>query len=308
MNIKHFLRVFDVIFIIFLCVVLGSEVFNYYIGPGLFMLVIIYAGGRIAYKVHQTNKFDKIDYKNKDYYREILKKYSVGELSYLDDFSLEENDIIATIMFLELKGYLRVTDKIEILKQVDSNLVENEKYIMNVLINESYARINLLTYQEKVIDDCRKKGLLRQIRYTEKVKASKIHEKILLVCLIILIICALLELIFNISYNGGLVENLFTGITFGTVFVFLVMIAYMAFHDKLQSIDPYVRTEVSKDLNKKMEGLKKYIKDFSLMEEREKEDMVLWEEYLIYSVIFGINGKIVEEYKGKINMYRRDSY
>ena len=42
-------------------------------------------------------------------------------------------------------------------------------------------------------------------------------------------------------------------------------------------------------------GLKKYIQDYSAMKDRKKEDLILWEEYLIYSVMFGENNKIVED-------------
>ena len=78
---------------------------------------------------------------------------------------------------------------------------------------------------------------------------------------------------------------------------FLKLITY----GTMSKLNPYVRTKTGKALNEKLEGLTKYIKDFSLMEEKEKSDMILWEEYLIYSVMFGINEKIVEEYKEKLN-------
>ena len=64
--------------------------------------------------------------------------------------------------------------------------------------------------------------------------------------------------------------------------------------------NPYVRGKEGNAINEKLEGLKNYIKDYSNLEEKNKEDITLWEDYLIYSIIFGINTQIVEEVWEKI--------
>ena len=40
--------------------------------------------------------------------------------------------------------------------------------------------------------------------------------------------------------------------------------------------------------------------DFSKIEEKTQEQLVLWEDYLIYSVMLGINTKVIDEVFGKI--------
>lgn len=57
-------------------------------------------------------------------------------------------------------------------------------------------------------------------------------------------------------------------------------------------VNPYVRSKSGEEINHKLEGLKNYIKDFSVMNERDKKEITIWEDYLIYSVLFGINTKI----------------
>ena len=59
----------------------------------------------------------------------------------------------------------------------------------------------------------------------------------------------------------------------------------------------YKRTPKGKEINKKLEGLKLYLKDYSLLSEREYKEIELWEEYLIYSVMFGQNKNVIEEYE-----------
>ena len=62
-------------------------------------------------------------------------------------------------------------------------------------------------------------------------------------------------------------------------------------------MDPYFRTEKGKELNREIEGLKVFLKDYTLLDEKDKEAVVVWEEYLAYSVLFNQNKKIVEQYK-----------
>ena len=62
------------------------------------------------------------------------------------------------------------------------------------------------------------------------------------------------------------------------------------------------RTQKGKELNKKLEGLKHYLEDYSLLSEREAKEIELWEDYLIYSVMFGQNKKVIEEYEKYIEI------
>ena len=56
-----------------------------------------------------------------------------------------------------------------------------------------------------------------------------------------------------------------------------------------------VRTEKGEKINENIEGLKNYIRDFSTLDDENKDAVVLWDEYLVYSVAFGINTKIINE-------------
>lgn len=50
----------------------------------------------------------------------------------------------------------------------------------------------------------------------------------------------------------------------------------------------------------KLAGLKKYLKEFSLINEKEPLEVMLWQEYLIYAQIFGIAKEVAKDFK---NLY-----
>lgn len=64
---------------------------------------------------------------------------------------------------------------------------------------------------------------------------------------------------------------------------------YIAYH--INTHKTSFRTELGEMVNVKLEGLKNYIKGYSLL--KEKEQLKLWDEYLIYSVMFSENTKVL---------------
>lgn len=44
-------------------------------------------------------------------------------------------------------------------------------------------------------------------------------------------------------------------------------------------------------------GLKKYLEDFSLLNERGVKDVTLWKDYMVYATLFGISKKVIQEMK-----------
>lgn len=54
----------------------------------------------------------------------------------------------------------------------------------------------------------------------------------------------------------------------------------------------YTLTNKGMELRKKIKALKKYLKDYSLIRTRKKEEIAIWEYYLIYAVVLDENFKI----------------
>ena len=90
-----------------------------------------------------------------------------------------------------------------------------------------------------------------------------------------------------------------------SIITLIALIIYRRTKEKLvSSIDSlkqkYMRTEEGNRLAEKISGLKNYIHEYSLLSEKEKESIVVWEDFLVYAVLLEENEKIIQDiYKYK---------
>lgn len=266
-------------------------------------LVIIYIAINIIWKKHKKERLTKIDFENKDiYYREIINKYSPGILKYIDDFSIDENTIIATLMSLELKNKIEIKDKINILSTDIENLYDNEKYIYNCIKNNTIDEINLLEYKCHIINDCKKDELLIEKEDIKKKRKQKII-KYIIIYFVIIVTFIVNTIGLENQQSLSVIQTIILIILGIMLFVFPIygktnIIAYAV----INAIDPFVRTKKANEINEKVEGLKKYIEEYSLLEEKDKNSLEIWQEYLIYTVMFGKNSNISDQYSEILNM------
>lgn len=57
----------------------------------------------------------------------------------------------------------------------------------------------------------------------------------------------------------------------------------------------YIRTELGEKLVEEIAAMQRYIHEFSLLSEKEKKDIELWEDFLVYAVVLEENTNIVKE-------------
>lgn len=71
-----------------------------------------------------------------------------------------------------------------------------------------------------------------------------------------------------------------------------------------------VRTLTQKGENEKekWQGLERYMKEFSLLSEREVPELVLWEKYLVYATAFGVADEVLEQLKVKYPQIVDENY
>lgn len=269
----------------------------------VFYLVVAYFGLKIAIKKHSKERLEKIDFKNDNYYREILPKYSPAVLSYVDDFKIGKEDIVATLLTLEMKGKVKIEDNnIVVLDSQSDNLDKNETYILDKVKKNVLVNINMIEYERVVKDDAFNSGLIQEKETMKKNIKGRIIKNIIIYIFIILAFNIVPVAFANVNNEMLLIlVFMFLIIIFALlVFIPFVTVSYISSYKLLNTVEPYIRSDEGKVINQKLEGLRKYLTDFSQIEEKTKEQLVLWNEYFIYSVILGINTKVVDEIYEKI--------
>lgn len=282
----------------------------------ILLFIFIIAGYRAMDKYYNT-KLTKIDFdNNNEYYRDILKKYSVDLLGFIDHVQFNYPDvIIAMLLQLQMRGILKLDNNgIYLNNNIDlSSLSNNEKYLISKINNNKLFFNNVNEYELLVVNEGINKGLLekKEINKEYLVKEFSVSILIYLIILIIYIYrfnSGIFEI--NLGINNVIVDMI---LSFGLGLIFLLTpiylfvypmylgIKYKLFSHKIKE-NPYFRTKDSEEINSKLEGLKNYLKDFSKLDERETKEIILWDEYLIYSVLFGHNKKIIDEYKDLIEI------
>lgn len=274
--------------------------------------ILIFSVSKIGRKQVIRESLSEIDFKNnKEYYRDILKEHSPSELSYIDNFELNlKKEIVATLLSLELKNKIKISNNnITVINSDMSDLFETESYILTSIKNGKVIIYNPYEMEGSTRKEAIDNGLI--IKYTEqdKKETKPIFGSVNLLMIWLCVFWGIISIL--CVFNGPVVDflnnivipNIHIILPFILPTVLLIMIlrytrilkiifrsSYV--HHKSKS---YKRTELGEELNRKIEGLKNYLNNFSLLNEKDKEELMLWDEYLIYSVIFGLNNKIIKD-------------
>lgn len=293
---KQFVAFFLTMFFIFMINVFVTMI-------SWFELTIVYFGGIVVVKKFYKEKTDITDKKNDDYYRNLLKDYPIGVLGYIKDFTINESEIVGTILSLELKKKISIKDKILIDDSSKEDLSLSESYVLDCLIKKE--KVNIVSFSQKVKEDAQKLDLLVEKNDYKKERNKKIIALVIFIFFLILIINLGIPL-FNkyLAGKSDIMLMVFLIIIFGSILIgFLVpsiIITRIIVYGIMIGLDPYVRSKKAMQLNEKMSGLENFLKDFSVINERNSKELKLWKDYLIYSVVFEQNKDLEKEILEKI--------
>lgn len=245
--------------------------------------------------------------------------------------SYQSNFVAATILNLSLKKYisLRVNQLevyIKILKDKDINFLSDDEYYVYELLRKAgkkqeefeiseintfakkryYEYSNLINklinasreslYKNKLVDKANKK------KYA-KSKNAKISFEIVSGIVEFALIMFLISLIpmFDISYiaflGAGYRRAFLVAILILTPLIISILVK-LKFLSKAQS-KIAVLTQKGTEEQEQWKALANYMKDFSLLDEKDVPSLAIWEKYLVYATAFGISDKVITQMKAK---------
>ena len=228
------------------------------------------------------------------------------------------NVFSATILNFALKGYVRIeqegktikillnkikTDELtrdekkvlEILRAASNNneltMAELEKYIKNypsklMNLNSTFEKVSKTQASEKGKFDTNRFN--KQIVYAEK--------NVGYIFLLIIIITAS---IFTIGYAYKNVQSMLIICTIISLAFFIVVtIINLILNMKITtSFNGFTQKGINEQ--EQWKAFKKYMEDFSYLNEKEVPELVLWEKYLVFATAFGIADKVLKQLKVK---------
>ena len=267
-------------------------------------IIFIEKAAKYGKKLSQLTKY--VPEQKLDYFRDLPEKDTTpGEAAYIlnepyNRFNSSFGKIFsATLLDLKLKDYLdlrvekveKKKDKIYIkrLKMSDNNLKPDEKRILDYIykIKKDKSEIEIKELEdyiqkhsagvEVLIKGC-EKDIEKQL-IKDEILDQKQKEEFL-------------------NYSG----------LAGVYYVFTIMTLFWAIPLSIvllvnglicSSIKKKANVLTQKGVNskEKWKGLKKYMEDFSLLNEKEVPAIEVWEKYLVYATAFGIADKVLKQLK-----------
>ncbi len=310
-------------------------------GIYLFVLIFKLFGKFKAYsEIHKVNK--NIKQTNPYlYYRELPNNFGIGVITLLFDSTLEnEKDIVAVILDLCAKKYLSLVksnDKytIKVLKPVDDNLLVNEKYVLNLIINNDLKSIDYDIWYKTCVNDGINLGLytyeetkIKSVNALDNIakKEDKSIKTIGSISAVLGVIIALFGTIYWVNLHAVSTDIIlgsiiiFIGLFYGSFIVLLcilriINLVFYFFSFTFNSsknivIKNYkdvkdnrlILTDKGKEELQKLYSFKAFIKDFGNFAPKEAQEIVLWDRYLSYAQVFGLTKEIMQTgYKELIN-------
>lgn len=292
--------VFTIVTVIFVCY------FFYWIWNKIY---------KTAFNKKRKTKLSIEDFrKENDYYRDMIKNYNAAVLSYVDDFVVrEDRDVVLTLLNLKLKGVIELNDekKSIIKKELNKELSKSEKYVYEKIKNGKISEIYFPEFEACVKDDALNCELIKdEIKIVKNKKEKKKYKKsiydVLYTIGAVLLVLALALMFLSIgTEEDSFIRNLSNSITLISfsllgILCFIAVLFYLIFslYQAKKTADDelaYNRTKKGEELNAKIEGLRIFLKEYSMLEDRNLEEIEMWEYYLIYSIMFNQNKQALEE-------------
>lgn len=230
-------------------------------------------------KIENSFKIEEISY-----YRELLDDISPAMLSMIYNPKANiEDQITATKLYLE--------------KYKKDNLKEHEKYLLEVLKDENKYDMKLIhkNFKNRIIDDLIDADLIYDRNINNSSFTNIGYMQIVTLCLFIFH----LIMIPAIAQISSLILMI-------VLSYFSNFISFPIYDLAIKNANTVIRKEKGMNLKIKLDGLKKYLIDFTSINEKSIEDINLFDEYILYAIIFDLDGKLEIENQELYNKLKKD--
>lgn len=230
---------------------------------------------RVYYGKSASDKQLEKEAKGPEYYRDIMHEKSPLLMAYLYHKRIRQTDMMAHLNYLHRKKIISINEgKIEVLKTPS---YEEDIYILN--------HINMLDHISVEKD---LKRIMKKKAQQDGYLQTNITERIV-------------ALIFAILLLFHFFGDAIWLILFLLLCPIFLPITISLFATKSRKDILYYSKKGYETLSK-LKGLKKFLEDFGVMENKTSDDIILYEDYIVYGIILECSKSLVEDAKKDLNL------
>lgn len=261
-----------------------------------YLTLVIYTGIVVAGLMLKVRRKSEM-VESKDYVRDLPEYFPPAIASFLLDLSIETTDYTATIAYLIAKGYITIDkdDKVTLNKDSILNLAKHERYVLQAVLGNN--KYNHEDFKRYVVEDAEKMGYIKKER--RKTNFLRNFTLDIIVCMTCMM--------FADSMKVGLLKTMLEIIGVITGYGIFFIIGYSIYLLTKFEGENFVRTKLGTEEAKKWTGIKNYIKDYTLLSNKNIKDTTLFEEYIAYAISLN-EAKTIEKYVMENKKYRRLIY
>ena len=262
------LILYPIIIPIIMCLILG---------------IIAYIYKKIKNKIYLKETYNDSDFLN----REISTQIPPSIVGYLFCQKVKYKHLIADIMDLyaikaiNIKKQEDNTLKIESIKNENAKKItsESQQYILNTLVDkEDDLLFNYTEWKKLVIKEYKNNN------WTKKIETANA-----IIVTIIVLAYSIIGGIVGWNSEGGENKGLASiGVLAGFVISIFVICFYIAFMELQKENGIFLNKEGKKEL-KKWIKLKNFMENYTLLKNRNVEEIVIYERYIPYAIALGVN-------------------
>lgn len=245
------------------------------------------------------------------YFRDIPNKHGVGVTLSLLNIKITKEDVLASILDLCAKGYINFKQdgkNFEIInnKKDRHGLLKNELYILDWVLNKDISKINLKRWKKLCDEDAINLGLAIKNEAKPYKSLFKMDIKYARNLLFVsfgfsFILIRLFD--YFVERSISILETLFlavflTGPIWFIVFLIMLFVALLYegnilnYNKKMNNL--LILTEIGKKEYHEICSLGKFLDDFGRFAEKHVGEIMIWEQYLSYAIVFRLGNKILK--------------
>ncbi len=226
-----------------------------------------------------------------EYYRELVENYSIGALVMCYGEKVDYRDqLVATLLRLSLNEKIKIDEEgIQVIDE--EGLSPTEFLFVKSCKNcKIYTKNNVKSLLEK---DNVEDALQTELFSKNTVTHFGIEDKTLRFGVILGVI-NFVALILTKANSG----NFITVLSFIAECLLVFGMTLVALRERTV----LYRTEKGKEIQQKLKGLKRFLTDYSSIADKKVEAIEIWDEYIIYAILFNMKGNLnLEAY----NIYKK---